>query len=581
MKSLKGKTILLILILVVISSMATISVTMYQSNKVMNSVVDTQFNDRLRSAETMMRVYLEEEFGRVQQDSNGRLVDSDGNPIEGRYEYIDKLSESLGVEATIFGKEGSDYVRVLTSILGDDGERVVGTVLDPQGEAHTTINEKESYIGEAGILGTNYVTVYSPMISDDGQVIGIYFVGIPNENVDQIVDKGFRDTIMFVAITAAVILLIVGFLSFVAGNYIVNPIITATDRLKQFSDLDFRKEESDAMAKHMSRSDEIGIMANALSGMQDNIVEFITRTSESAEQVAASSQELTATSTQAATASEEVVRAIDEIAKGAGNQAEDTEDTARNIDDLGKLLDQDAQNIIELNLAAEQIDKQKEEGFVILKDLVDKTERTNEATQNIYEITLSNSKSAENIEKASSMIESIAEQTNLLALNAAIEAARAGEAGRGFAVVADEIRKLAEESSRFTSDIKGIITELKTKSQLAVETMDDVKVIVGDQGESVKETESKFEGIAAATDQVRIVTEKLNSSAELMKENKDRIIDLVQNLSAISEENAAATEQASASMEEQSATIEEIAKSGESLSGIAEELRVIINNFKV
>src|SRR5690554_5872874 len=135
------------------------------------------------------------------------------------------------------------------------------------------------------------------------------------------------------------------------------------------------------------------------------------------------------------------------------------------------------------------------------------------------------------------MIESIAEQTNLLALNAAIKAARAGEAGRGFAVVADEIRKLAEESSRFTSDIKGIITELKTKSQLAVETMDDVKVIVGDQGESVKETESKFEGIAAATDQVRIVTEKLNSSAELMKENKDRIIDLVQNLSAISEEN--------------------------------------------
>lgn len=581
MKSLKTKTIVLILILVIFASLAAVSVSLYQSNKVMNSVVDMQFDDRLKSNENMMTIYLEEEFGNIRMDLNGKLVDKDGETIDGRYDYIDKLSKALGVEATIFKKEDNNYVRVLTSIVGDDGKRVIGTVLDPNGEAYAKINKNEDYIGEAGILGTNYVTVYSPMLSDNGEVIGIYFVGVPNANVEKIVSSGLRSTIISSVIAVLMVLLIVGVLSFITGNYIVNPIIAVTRRLGKFGKLDFSHEDSETMIKYSKREDEIGIMTNALNMMEKNIVGFVKNTSDAAEQVAASSQELTATSMQAATATEEVVRAIDEIANGAENQAEDTEDTALHINDLGELLDQDAQNIVELNKATQQIDEQKEEGFIILKELVTKTEETGEATQNIYNIILSNNENAEDIEKASLMIENIAGQTNLLALNASIEAARAGEAGRGFAVVADEIRKLAEESARFTNDIKAIISNLKANSLLAVETMDDVKLIVSEQGGSVKETEIRFEGIADATERVKALSEILNNSAELMKKNKDNIVDLVQNLSAISEENAAGTEEASASMEEQAATISEIAESGESLSQIAESLMIVINKFKL
>ena len=153
MKSLKTKTIVLILILVIFASLAAVSVSLYQSNKVMNSVVDMQFDDRLKSNENMMRIYLEEEFGNINMDLNGNLVDEDGKTIDGRYDYIDKLSKALGVEATIFKKEGDNYLRVLTSIVGDDGNRVIGTVLDPKGEAYSKISKKEGYIGEAGILG--------------------------------------------------------------------------------------------------------------------------------------------------------------------------------------------------------------------------------------------------------------------------------------------------------------------------------------------------------------------------------------------------------------------------------------------
>lgn len=178
------------------------------------------------------------------------------------------------------------------------------------------------------------------------------------------------------------------------------------------------------------------------------------------------------------------------------------------------------------------------------------------------------------------IITGIAQQTNLLSLNASIEAARAGEAGKGFAVVADEIRKLAEQSNNFTNDIKTIINELKTKSQNAVDLMQETKYVVEEQATSVKETEGKFKGIAEAIDIIKNIIEKLNQSTSLMVENKDKIIDLTQNLSAISEENAAATEETAASMEEQSATIQEIASAGERLATIAEELKVSIDKFK-
>lgn len=369
--------------------------------------------------------------------------------------------------------------------------------------------------------------------------------------------------------------------TYFVSDSIAKPIVAITRRINELSALDFSVNETAEARKNLNRKDEIGEMTRALRSMRENVVDFIAKTSESAEVVASSSQELTEISKQASTASDEVARTIVEIAKGVNDQAKDTEGTANNIEQLSDLLDEDAKYIEELNRAAEKINTEKEEGFNILRDLIYKTEKSNEASINIYEVILSSNENAEKIEIASTMIQNIADQTNLLALNAAIEAARAGEAGRGFAVVAEEIRKLAEDSNRFTGNIQSIIDELKAKSKLAVSTMNNVKVIVNEQTQSVKATEIKFEAIAEATQLIRNAVEKLNHSTQLMLKNKENIIELVQNLSAISEENAAGTQEASASMEEQVATIEEIANSGQSLASVAEDLRTLIERFKI
>ena len=315
--------------------------------------------------------------------------------------------------------------------------------------------------------------------------------------------------------------------------------------------------------------------------MEDNVRQFIIKTSEASELMAASSEELTATSQQSAIATEEVAKAIEAIAYGASEQAKDTKNSSANIQSLGDMLEKDSEYIKELNTSATEIDKKKNEGFMILKDLILKTGDNNQAAKSIHEIIVSNNESASQIEEASGMIQNIAEQTNLLALNAAIEAARAGEAGRGFSVVADEIRKLAEQSNNFTSDIKEVIETLKDRSEKAVNKVRDVIIIVDSQANSVKKTEEKFTQIALSIDEVKRIVHNLNDSSDIMARNKNVILDLMQNLSTIAEDNAAGTEQASASIEEQSTSIEEIASSSEALAEIAEELQAQISKFTI
>ena len=477
-------------------------------------------------------------------DNSGRVVGhTNTDLVEQQYNFIEAANEN------------EELMQLADLIQNKMSKREMGSGEYPY-------EGKDRMVGFAPIEGSSWIMV----------------VGIHKEEALQEAAQ-LRNLL----ITIGLIVVIIGAaITFVISGMFAKPITILMEVIERVRDYDltFDDEDSD-IAKYLKREDEIGKVAHAIKGLRMSLADMIKDVLDASEEVASASQQLAAASQQSATASDEVARTIEEIASGADDQAQDVEKGAHAMEEMGQVLDKSQDYTVELNTAAEEVDGLKNQGLESIINLVSKTEESREASREISEVILSTNESAKQIETASGMIGAIADQTNLLALNAAIEAARAGEAGRGFAVVADEIRKLAEESNRFTQEIRDIVAKLMAKSENAVHTVEKSEKIVEEQAQTVLDTQEKFEGIAKAIEKVEEIIHGLNASEKEMQQKKDEMLLIVQNLSAIAQQNAAGTQQASASVEEQAASIGKIADSSQHLAELAQRLNQLVAQFKI
>ena len=389
-------------------------------------------------------------------------------------------------------------------------------------------------------------------------------------------------TIINIIFNLFIIIFMSSIIVFILIRKVGKPLALVEKAMKKMAnyDLDLNKETEQAI-KYFDRKDEIGSLFRSIAKMIGNLTSIVQNISEHSQNTAATAEELTATAQSASSSSEEVSTAVNNIAEGATSQAEDTQSAAGSVEKSNSLLEEMIKILEQLNNSTNTIESKKNEGSKILSELIAITEEHKNISDKVADVINETNKSTETISNASDMIQSISDQTNLLALNASIEAARAGEAGKGFAVVAGEIGKLAEDSARFTNEIRTVIEDLKGKSEEAVNMMKTSSEMINKQNEKVQETEDKFNEIATEVDNSKAIVEKIDNEANSISSENKNVVRVVGNLSAIAEENAATTEQSAASVDTQSQSIQDISKASENLANIATKLQEEISKFKL
>ncbi|MDO4772920.1 MAG: methyl-accepting chemotaxis protein [Bacillota bacterium] len=392
----------------------------------------------------------------------------------------------------------------------------------------------------------------------------------------------YKSMYISIARYIGVLVLIMILIKLMIDNMVSKPLLLVSTVFKKIANYDLNTEAERVWAKKwINNNDEIGAMIRSALLTVDNLKSIVTNIGSHASNTAATAEELTSMAQSTNETAAEVASAVENIAEGATAQANDTGMVAQNVEENSNYLHEMVDMLEELARATSEIEAKKSEGKTALEGIFRLTDSSKNEAVFVNQIILETNDGAENIFQASEMIQSIADQTNLLALNAAIEAARAGEAGKGFAVVAEEIRKLAEDSTRFTGEIRVIIDALKEKAQSAVDRMQEVGKIVEEQDRQTRITEEKFNEIERAIEKSGQIVEKISKNSRSIEEKNAEIVGVIQNLSAIAEENAATTEQAAASVESQTQSINDISQASVNLAEIASELQNEVSHFKL
>lgn len=443
---------------------------------------------------------------------------------------------------------------IAKSDLAESFKDKIGTITN---ELFARSEKKETDIFEFNISG-KWLVSYSQN-PDNGFLYGLL---LPISDITSKISK--------LQIFIILVSLVFGILAIMTGLFIT---LKITKNIKVLLKLMMRASVGDLTAtSDISSHDEIGLLSDGFNKMANELGELIKKVKNLVEKVNKSISTIASVAAETTAASNEVAKAISEIAQGASDQANEATGIFNEMSEFTKEIMYMVEDFNKMNSFAQDVLIRTDKGFSSIETLRQVANNSQNTTKDMILRVRELVGWVEKIGKIMNLLSSISEQTRLLALNASIEAAKAGESGKGFAIVAGEIRKLAQQSRESTKDIEEIIRNILSKAKLSEKVVDNVEKMIDLQETSLKNVETTFLDMKKA---ISDLFEGLQKSAKMLESinlKKDKIFNSVENISAISQQTAASAQEVSAATEQQLASIEELKNMIGSLKELSEDL---------
>lgn len=553
----KGKRLDFLRVIMLIGSVpllsAIIILTICAAMKMENEL-ETSTYARLRACAISVQKYFEWD---IRED----ILEKD----DVSYEFIDSLQKDE-IELTFF--EGD--TRFITSIKDKSGNRVEGTKASE--EVWNIVKTGKDYQSDGiDISGAKYYVYYTPVCTDDGKVIGMAFAG----EKEAIVNDA-KNNLMISFVKIALVLTVVYLIILIwLARIIRKPIAKTAADIENIANGNISNEISGS--SQIAETDKLITASRILKEKLNDIVSGVNEHVLNLQQDTASLKERADFCNDG---TKQISQAMEELSVTAVTLAENVQDVNAKSLEMGNAITDIDGDVQVLSDNSNHMDKANEDAAKSIETVLDSSNQSSAIVEKITNQIEETNQAISSINEAVDLIMDITGQTSLLSLNASIEAARAGQAGRGFAVVADEIKKLSEQSAQGADTIKQVADNIFEKSNESVALVNEVKELIGKEQEDISVTKESFEILSKTINDNLVAVSRISEKTKQLDTIKQAIIGNINDLSAISEENAASNQEVSANITNIAESIDEMNAATGHVNNISEELAQLMEYFK-